>query len=272
MIFQILEISRIELLSMNSKIIVFSILVVFHFFSGSIYITDQNVDAFKEINKSIFKNSHFAVGDYFVSDRYDIINRDNNYNPTEYTNEPAAAILNINHNQQSFIGYSQYRTNYLNDYAYNNPYDYRNEFVAQLDPYPVVSDNGYYHYLDSHGIVYLSFDYSFSVLSYKVFVEGMSYLDGDDIEIIQIHLGKYGQNGPNILSLCNEKIGEGHCREGPGLSAEGVLGEKDLTGPLKGSSFSELIGFFKSGQSYVYVQSDDHPEGEMRGQIYYYYY
>ena len=100
-------------------------------------------------------------------------------------------------------------------------------------------------------------------------MEGMSYLDGDDVEIIEIHLGTYGQNGPRILSLCNEKIKEGHCREGPGLSVEGVIDEKDLTGPLKGSSFRELIEFFKSGQSYVYVQSRDHPDGEMRGQIHY---
>jgi len=252
---------------LNSKTIVFTFLVIFPIFSGSIYITDQNVDAFEEINTPIFKNLHFVVDDNsFVSERYDTINKDNNYNPIEYTNEPA--ILNINNNQQPSLGYSQYGTNYLNDYAYNNHYDYRSEFVAHLDPYPVISDYGYY-YLDSHGIVYLSFDYSFSVLSYKVFVEGMSYLDGDDVEIIEIHLGTYGQNGPRILSLCNEKIKEGHCREGPGLSVEGVIDEKDLTGPLKGSSFSELIEFFKSGQSYVYVQSRDHPDGEMRGQIHY---
>ena len=271
MIFQILEICRMELVSMNTKIIVFTILFVFTIFSGPIYITYKNVYAFEEINKPIFfKSSPFKVNDSFVSDMYDTINQDNNYYFIEYINEPA--ILNINHNQQKqpSIGYAQYRTNYLNGYTYNNHYDYRDEFVAQLDPYPVISDNGYY-YLDSHGIAYLSFDYSSNVLSYKVIVEGMSYLDGDDVEIIQIHLGTYGENGPTILSLCDEKIGEGHCREGPGLSVEGVVKEKDLTGPLKGSSFSELIGFFKSGQSYVYVQSDDHPEGEMGGQIYYYY-
>ena len=90
--------------------------------------------------------------------------------------------------------------------------------------------------LDSHGIVYLSFDYSLNELSYRVFVEGMSYLEGDDVEIIQIHLVIDGQNGPTILSLCNEKIKEGPCREGTGLSVEGVLEEKDLTGPLKCSS------------------------------------
>ena len=256
---------------MNSNTICFTLLfIVFFLFSGAMYITNQNVDAFEEINKPIFKNSHLTVDDdnSFVSYAYDTINQDNNYNPIEYSSGPS--ILNVNPNAQSSFGYSQYRTNYLNDYAYNNHYDdYRNEFVAPLDPYPVISDSGYY-YLDSHGIVYLSFDYSFSTLSYKVFVEGMSYLDGDDVEIIQIHLGTDGQNGPSILSLCNEKIKEGHCREGPGLSVEGVVEEIDLTGPLKGLSFNELIEFFKSGQSYVYVQSRDHPDGEMRGQIHYY--
>ena len=79
MIFQILEICRIELVSMNSKIIVFSILLVFPFLSGPVYITYKNVYAFEEINKSIFKNSPFTVGDYFISDRYDTINQDNNY-------------------------------------------------------------------------------------------------------------------------------------------------------------------------------------------------
>lgn len=144
-------------------------------------------------------------------------------------------------------------------------------FIASLDPYQIVSEDINYN-VDSHGIVYLSINPSFGQLSYEVFLEGMSHVEGDDVEIIQIHLGTPGQNGPTVLSLCNEKLKEGHCREGPGLSVEGMLEEKDLVGPLKGSSFSELIGFFKSGQSYVYVQSDDHPEGEMGGQIYYYYY
>jgi hypothetical protein len=67
-----------------------------------------------------------------------------------------------------------------------------------------------------------------------------------------------------------KKKGKGHCREGPGLSVEGVLDEKDLKCPLKGSSLNELIGLMESGESYVYVQSRDHPEGEIRGQIYYY--
>ena len=142
-------------------------------------------------------------------------------------------------------------------------------FVAPLDPYQIVSQDRGDHELDSDGIVYLSIDPYLGELSYQVFVEGMSYLEGDDVEIIQIHLGTPGKDGPTVLSLCNEKKGHGHCREGPGLSVEGVLYEKDLKGPLKGSSFDELIELIESGESYVYVQSRDHPEGEIRGQIFY---
>ena len=146
--------------------------------------------------------------------------------------------------------------------------NYGINFVAPLDPYQVVSEDRNYD-SDSHGIVYLSFDPSIDELSYEVFLEGMSYEEGDDVEIIQIHLGTPGENGLTVLSLCNEKKEKGHCREGPGLSVEGVLEEKDLEGPLKGSSLNELIGLIESGESYVYVQSRDHPEGEIRGQVSY---
>jgi len=267
MIFQILEIFIIELVCMSTKtIVVLTMLVVLSVLLGFTSTTDQNVDVFGEINISSHKNSHFALGSSLVSDQYDSINQYTNYNPSEYTNDPI--LFNIDHIQQPSFAYQQDKNNYLNDYEYNDHYDYRNDFVARLDPYQVLSDNGYY-YLDSSGIVYLSFDYFTKELSYSVFVQGMSYLDGDDVEIIQIHLGRNGQNGPTVLSLCNEKIGKGHCREGPGLSVEGVLDENDLKGPLKGSSFDELMEIFTSGKSYVYVQSRDHPEGEMRGQIYY---
>ena len=151
--------------------------------------------------------------------------------------------------------------------AFDDYYGIR--FIAYLDPYQIVSEEYMNHDLDSHGIVYLSIDPSFGELSYEVFFEGMSYLEGDDVEIVQIHLGTPGQNGPTVLSLCNEKTGVGHCREGPGLSVEGILTENDLEGPLKGSSFGELIRLIESGESYVYVQSRDHPEGEIRGQIFY---
>jgi hypothetical protein len=148
--------------------------------------------------------------------------------------------------------------------------DYRSTFIAHLDPYQLISEADTDISLESHGVVYLSIDPFSDELSYEVFLEGMSYEEGDDVEIIQTHLGTPDENGPTILSLCDEKKGKGHCREGPGLSVEGILNGKDLKGPLKESSFNELIELIDSGASYVYVQTRDHPEGEIRGQIYHY--
>jgi hypothetical protein len=147
--------------------------------------------------------------------------------------------------------------------------EYKSTFIAPLDPYQIISEDIDFN-LESHGVVYLSIDPFSDEISYEVFLEGMSYEEGDDVEIIQIHLGIPGENGPTVLSLCDEKRGKGHCREGPGLSVEGILNEKDLKGPLKDTSFNELIELIESGKSYVYVQTRDHPEGEIRGQIYHY--
>jgi hypothetical protein len=151
--------------------------------------------------------------------------------------------------------------------------EYEFKFIAPLDPYQIISEEEEEDTditLESHGVVYLSIDPFSDELSYEVFLEGLSYEEGDDVEIIQIHLGIPGENGPTILSLCDEKKGKGHCREGPGLSVEGILNGKDLKGPLKESSFNELMELIESGESYVYVQTRDHPEGEIRGQIHQY--
>ncbi|HET8793830.1 MAG TPA: CHRD domain-containing protein [Nitrososphaeraceae archaeon] len=156
-----------------------------------------------------------------------------------------------------------YLTNQSAD-AYDN---YEINFEASLDPYQISSYEDTDYDWDSRGIAYLSFDTYLGELYYEVFLEGMSYVEGDDVEIIQIHAGRDNQEGPTVLSLCDEKKGKGHCREGPGLSVEGILEEKDLKGPLKGASFDKLIELIESGESYVYVQSRDHPEGEIRGQI-----
>jgi hypothetical protein len=40
------------------------------------------------------------------------------------------------------------------------------------------------HYPYSNGIVYLTFDSSSKELSFKVFLEGISHIDSDDVKII----------------------------------------------------------------------------------------
>ena len=89
MIFQILEIFIIELVCMSTKtIVVLTMVVVLSFLLGFTSTTGQNVDVFGEINISNNKNSHFELGSSLVSYQYDSVNQYNNYNPSEYTNDP----------------------------------------------------------------------------------------------------------------------------------------------------------------------------------------
>ena len=250
------------------------------------YITHQNAVGLQETIKSISQNLEIAIDDdgYFYpninDNEYDETHKDTvNDNLIENNNYPIIKNKKKNennnnnnennNNQQQSSHFLKYKSNFLNNYINNNYNINKNEFIVHLDPYQVVS-NERDNYPDSSGIVYLFFDSSFKELFFKVFLEGLSHLEGDDVEIIQIHLGEYGKDGPTILSLCNEKKGKGHCREGPGLSVEGILKEQDLKGPLKDSSLSELIELIEFGESYVYVQTRDHPDGEIRGQIYHY--
>jgi hypothetical protein len=150
-----------------------------------------------------------------------------------------------------------------------NPSIYPIVFSAIMDPYPYIYEQGN-GYIDSRGHGYFSLDPSTEKIYFQIYLEGMSYIEGDDVEIIEIHLGNFDDGSP-ILSMCNEIKGKGHCREGPGLSVEGYFENNDLLGPLKNYSFSDLLYILQTGQAYVYVQSDDYPEGEIRGQIIPYY-
>ncbi|MGD1834850.1 MAG: CHRD domain-containing protein [Nitrososphaeraceae archaeon] len=118
------------------------------------------------------------------------------------------------------------------------------------------------------GDAFFTFDEENNEFSYEIFLDGMSYeKNDDDVEIIQIHLGGNTDNGPSILAICNEKKGDGHCKEGPGLVVEGEFKEKDMTGPFKKSTFMELLDVFQFGDAYVNIQTDEYPDGELRGQI-----
>src|ERR1044072_2114926 len=83
--------------------------------------------------------------------------------------------------------------------AFGNDEDNDNyglSFVADLDPDQIVSDYeeySDYEPSDASGKVYLFYDPYYNDLSYEVYLEGLSYYDGDDVEIIQIHLGMEGE-------------------------------------------------------------------------------
>jgi len=192
-----------------------------------------------------------------IEDEYPQNYVDNNYmqNDDRYYDD------NINEEDRSYLMYPR---NPLS----SNPPMYPMIFMSTMYPsfYLYEQVNGD---IDSRGKAFFTFHPNMETLDFKVFLDGMSYAEGDDVEIIDVHIGKQG-DGPSVLSLCNEIKGKGHCREGPGLSVEGSLDVKDLKGPLKNSSFNELIDLIQGGQAYLNVQSDDYPEGEIGGKIFSY--
>jgi len=96
-------------------------------------------------------------------------------------------------------------------------------------------------------------------LTYKLTVTNI-----ENVTAAHIHDGKYGKNGPPIVSLFTGPKKE---HEFTGTLAEGTITAKDLMGPLKGKLFSHFIQMIEDGHAYVNVHSETHPDGEIRGQI-----
>ncbi|KEF38549.1 CHRD domain-containing protein [Schinkia azotoformans MEV2011] len=79
-----------------------------------------------------------------------------------------------------------------------------------------------------------------------------------------IHLGHRRINGPVVVFLFgpidpNISVNKG--------VVEGVITADDLVGPLQGASIPELLRLIRAGRAYVNVNTAQHPNGEIRGQI-----
>jgi hypothetical protein len=101
-------------------------------------------------------------------------------------------------------------------------------------------------------------------LHYKVVVN-----NAQNITMSHIHLGLLGENGPVVAWLYPKGPPP---KLIPGWFL-GVLGEGDITaallvGPLKDKSIADLVREMRNGNTYVVVHTQEHPDGEIRGQIY----
>jgi hypothetical protein len=96
-------------------------------------------------------------------------------------------------------------------------------------------------------------------LTYKLTVA-----DIENVTVAHIHDGKYGKNGPPIVSLYTGSKKEGKFS---GTLSEGTITAKDLMGELKGKLFSHFMQMIEDGHAYVNVHTDKYPGGEIRGQI-----
>jgi hypothetical protein len=90
----------------------------------------------------------------------------------------------------------------------------------------------------------------------------------EDVTMAHIHLGPRGVNGPVVAWLYPEgpppQLIEGRFS---GVLATGTITADDLVGELEGAELADLLGEMKAGNTYVNVHTEQHPAGEIRGQI-----
>lgn len=112
---------------------------------------------------------------------------------------------------------------------------------------------------DATGTAVVTIDASSTELGYKVTVTNLS-----DITDANIHLAPSGENGDIALILY-----PGPLKPGPftGTLAEGTLRIADFKGPLAGESMNRMLNVLRAGSTYVQVNTDSFPGGEIRGQL-----
>jgi len=109
------------------------------------------------------------------------------------------------------------------------------------------------------GTAIVTIDASNTELGYKLTVTNIS-----DVTEANIHLAPSGETGDVVLVLY-----PGPVKPGPftGTLAEGTLRIADFKGPLAGESMNRMLGVLRAGSTYVQVDTDSFPNGEIRGQL-----
>ncbi len=109
------------------------------------------------------------------------------------------------------------------------------------------------------GEAVINLDAGDTEVSYKLTVE-----DIENVASAYIYLAPSGQTGEIIAHLY-----PGPTKPGPfsGVLAENSLRVADLKGPLAGEPMSRMITVLRAGSTYVQVNTDSFPNGEIRGQI-----
>jgi hypothetical protein len=116
---------------------------------------------------------------------------------------------------------------------------------------------------EARGGVLFDFSPDGKSLHFKLSVENLA-----DATAAQIHLGSLGKEGPVVATLYPSG-GSPPVKAGSfsGILAQGVLTAANLEGPLKGRPLSDLLKEIQTGNTYIELQTKQHPNGEVRGQI-----
>ena len=94
-------------------------------------------------------------------------------------------------------------------------------------------------------------------MNYKVNVTGVSHPTE-----VGVHMGKMGSNGDLIVDLMKQAKSQS---TDVGMSITGSY-HAGSDWSMKGRTILELVDSMKSGDTYLSVDTDKHPTGEIRGQ------
>ena len=97
------------------------------------------------------------------------------------------------------------------------------------------------------------------VLTWKMNVTGTNDATG-----VNIHKGKAGENGEVVVDLM--KVSK-HSDNPKGMTMRGNVTDSSLTGSMAGQTIADLKTAMANGDTYVNLKTQDHPDGEIRGQI-----
>ena len=100
--------------------------------------------------------------------------------------------------------------------------------------------------------------------TYEVMVESIC-----NVTQAHIHLGAEGEDGPVVVWLYPEEGMEPELIDGAfsGTLAEGTITEENFVGEWEGVAFEDVLMSFEEETAYVNVHTEEHPGGEIRGQI-----
>ena len=156
------------------------------------------------------------------------------------------------------------------------------EFTATLSGKEVVPP------VETDGTGTTNIEISPNSLSYQINV-----LNTGQVTSVQIHDGAIGTNGDVLVTLYQSQGNKGKLfdkdklfdnfpklpdlssklsdisltQKSSSFSASGNVQGSDLKGKLEGKTINDLLSEMQSGNTYVVVHTQDHPEGELRGQI-----
>ncbi|TBX48061.1 CHRD domain-containing protein [Bacillus thuringiensis] len=93
----------------------------------------------------------------------------------------------------------------------------------------------------------------------------LELFDIENVVVAHLHLGAKGTNGPVVAFLFGPITNPVSIEC---ATFKGMITQEDLIGPLAGQTLDALVNEIIAGNIYINVHTVQHPNGEIRGQLY----